>query len=179
MMLRPAVAWRRHRVKSGFLGVWPSGTGRRGTIWEGERWPALPALAEVRRVNGRDFLAALAMAIEIGGRVARSLPGNRVSSSGPLFFEINCGFTHAVAIFGAVAGAAKVLVMNRGHLVHSFGIAGYSMPAPSVQRWQQIAGPASVMKYGCSTSLMAQSAVTSCLMAENGFTANEGFLGGE
>lgn len=141
--------------------------------------PPVLAMAERTRAPGRELITALVIGLEVGGRVASALPGNRKLLPEPPYYEPNPGFTYGVAIFGAVAGAGKLLGLNPEQLAHSFGIAGTTMPAPSLQKWEHTAGPARMMKYGSSTGIVAELATTAALLAEKGFTADTAFFDGD
>lgn len=141
--------------------------------------PPVLALAERTETTGKELMTALIIGMEVGGRVARSLPGNRRLLQEPPYYEPNPGFTYGVAIFGAVVGAGKILGLNDKQMASAIGIAGTVMPAPTLQKWEHQAGPASMMKYGSSTGLVAELATIAALLAEKGFTADPAFLDGE
>ncbi len=67
--------------------------------------PALFALAQTRRVSGRDLLLAFVVGVEIECRL-----GNAVS---PFHYQRGWHITSTCGVFGAAAGAARVLGLER------------------------------------------------------------------
>jgi len=138
------------------------------------------ALAEAIRASGQELITALALSHEIGIRVARGLiPGKeffmRIPQKG-----ITIGLpTHGYgsAIFGGVAGAAKILGFNPDKLCHALGIAGYMCPIPVVMKFAATV-PSSMSKY-LSAGWISMTEVMAVLLSDLGYTGDKEILDGE
>ncbi len=139
-----------------------------------------PSLAIAERVNasGKALITALALALEIGGRVGDALMPRMILREEPPYYEDAPRYSFTTTIFGAVAGAGKLLNLSEEKVANAFGIAGASTPVPATQKWQRITGPVIMTKYNCWSGWIAQLAVTAALLAEKGFTGDTTILDG-
>jgi len=141
--------------------------------------PPCLAIAEWTHASGKDLILALAVANELGGRVANSLAGFYLPRETPPYYEAVARFSFAYTIFGAVAGAGKLLNLDSKAMKNAFGIAGASAPVPATVKWDNTAGPAIMVKYNAWSGAIAQLATTSVLLAESGFTGDTTILDGD
>ena len=125
--------------------------------------PAAMAIAERRRVSGRDFLAAVTIASDLVYRLG-------VAAKRP-----NRGFhyTATLGVFGAAAAAAKLLGLSAAATQHALGLA-YFQAAGS----QQANIQPSLTKRMLS-AFAARAGVYAALLAERGITAPSEVLEGE
>ncbi len=119
-------------------------------------WPALWALAEQRGASGRDVLAAFVAGVEMECRIGRYvMPGHYAT-----------GFhaTGTLGTFGAAAGSAHLLGLDRDQWLHAMGIAG-----------AQAAGLKSMFGTMCKplhAGKAAQNGLAAATLAARGFTSN-------
>jgi 2-methylcitrate dehydratase PrpD len=108
------------------------------------------------KVNGKDFIAAVALGIDLMARMALGAKTNlRVSG-----WVYSCIFGH----FGAAAAAGKILGLDKDKMVNAFGIA-YSQTGGS---FQSIAD--AVLTKRAQLGFAARAGVFSALLAERGIT---------
>lgn len=140
-----------------------------------------PTLAMAERVHasGKDLIVALALALEIGGRVIASLPKQLLPKKEPPYWEDAPRFSHVSSGFGGVAGASKLLRLNKQQAANAFGIAGASMPVPAGMKWEHTPGPAIMVKYNAWSGWASQLSTVAALAAEKGFTGDTTILDGE
>ena len=117
--------------------------------------PALVAVAEMKRMSGKEFLASAVAGYEIGPRVGLCMGPEHIGQGW------HSGAT--VGVFSAAAGAAAGLRLSAHQVVHALGIAG-----------TQAAGLMAA-QYGAMVKRMhagraAQSGLYGALLAEAGFT---------
>lgn len=141
--------------------------------------PSCLAMAEAADASGKDLITAIAVALEVGGRVGSSLMGRRILKDDPPFYEDAPRYSFTSTIFGGVAGGCKVAGLDEEMIANAFGIAGASTPVPAGQKWQRIEGPVIMAKYNCWTGWIAQLATTATLLAQRGFTGDRTILDGE
>ncbi len=141
--------------------------------------PPTLAIGERAHASGKDLIAALALALEIGGRVPSSLAKQRVPKQEPPYWEYAPRVSHVTPIFGGVAGASKLLGLDKERAANAFGIAGASMSVPAGMKWQHTPGPAIMTKYNAWSGWTAQLATLAVLAAERGFTGDTTILDGE
>lgn len=141
--------------------------------------PPCLAIAERTRATGEDLITAIALAMEIGGRVALSMGRHRVPAKKPPYYKESPRFSYTSAIFGAVAGAGKLLHLDSKAMANAFGIAGASTPAPGMMKWEYSPPPGYMVKYNLWPGWVAQLATVSVLAAERGFTGDVTILDGE
>src|SRR5882672_5518651 len=115
--------------------------------------PALLSLAELRRVTGRELLLAFVLGFEIECRV-----GGAVS---PGHYPKGWHITSTCGVFGAAAGAAKLLGLNESQVVWSLGNAS----TQSSGLCECLGWPAKSVSVGNA----ARNGLWSALLAEKGF----------
>ena len=115
--------------------------------------PAVLALAELRRVSGPDLLLAFILGNEVQARIGLAIS--------PQHYDKGWHITSTCGVFGAAAGAGKLLGLNEQQLVWALGTAStqssglcecLGMPAKSV-----------------SVGNAARNGLWSALLAEKGF----------
>jgi 2-methylcitrate dehydratase len=79
-------------------------------------------------------------------------------------------------IFGAPAGAVKVLGLERDKVAHALGIGAYLCPLPACRDWEEAVSK-SMIRY-VPVGWVSQGAVTAALLAKEGFTGNPSVLDG-
>lgn len=141
--------------------------------------PPCLAIAERVHATGKELILALALALEVGGRMMSSLAQLKVLKEEPPYYEDAQRFTYANALFGGVAGACKLLKLDVRRTLNAFGIAGASAPVPAVMKWEETTGPAIMVKYNAWTGWGAQLATVAALLSEKGFTGDTTILDGE
>ncbi len=124
------------------------------------------AVAQRRgKTNGRDFITAVALGVDIMSRMAMGAKTNlRVSG-----WVYSCIFGY----FGAAAAAGKILSLDKDRMVNAFGIA-YSQTAGS---FQSIAD--AVLTKRAQLGFAARAGVFSALLAERGITGPWNCIEGE
>ena len=141
--------------------------------------PPCLAIAERVHASGNELILALALALEIGGRITSSLGQHKILKDEPPYYEDNERFTYGHAVFGGVAGAAKLLGFDARSTINAFGIAGASTVVPALMKWEKTGGPSPMLKYNAWAGWVAQLAVVAVLLAEKGFTGDTTILDGE
>ena len=141
--------------------------------------PPTLAAGERAHASGRDLIAALALAIEIGGRILDSLAWQTLPKEEPPYWEDAPRFTHSNSVFGGVAGAGKLLGLDSQKMANAFGITGASVPVGAGIKWKYLSGPAIMTKYNAWSGWTAQLAMVAALAAERGFTGDTTILDGE
>ena len=141
--------------------------------------PPCLAIAERVHASGKELILALALALEIGGRMTSSLAQLKVLKEEPPYYEDAQRFTYANAVFGGVAGACKLLKLDVKKTLNAFGIAGASTPVPAVMKWEETSGPAIMVKYNACSGWAAQLTTVAALLAEKGFTGDTTIMDGE
>jgi 2-methylcitrate dehydratase PrpD len=81
-------------------------------------FPAILATAEFMKSNGKDFLTAITLAIDIELRLGKGVRRTH--------YERGWHITSTIGRFGAVAGAARLLNLNPDTIVNALGIAATS-----------------------------------------------------
>lgn len=137
------------------------------------------AIAERECSSGKDLLLALALSHEIGGRILSSMAQQKMLIDEPPYYKESPRFSTSGTIFGAVAGAAKLLGFDAETLTNAFGIAGASTAVPGNIKWHHMTGPSIMTKYNCWSGWVSQLATVSVLLAEKGFTGDRTILDGE
>lgn len=137
--------------------------------------PALLAVAEARKISGKDFILALVIAYELASRLssASSPMGAAILETGttPEVFGIN-----QEAMMAAAAALSRMLGLSEGATASAIGLAGYYCPPQASHDWET-GSPKSNVKY-TPVGWVNQGAVTAALLAENGFTGNPRVLDG-
>lgn len=117
------------------------------------------------KINGKDFITAVALGVDVMSRMAMGAKTNlRVSG-----WVYSCIFGY----FGAAAAAGKILGLDREKTVNAFGIA-YSQTAGS---FQSIAD--AVLTKRAQLGFAARAGVFSALLAERGITGPLNCMEGE
>jgi 2-methylcitrate dehydratase PrpD len=137
------------------------------------------AIAERECASGKDLILSLALSHEIGGRVLSSMAQQKMLIDEPPYYKESPRFSTSGTVFGAVAGAAKLLDFDVETLTNAFGIAGASTAVPGNIKWHHTTGPSIMSKYNCWTGWISQLATVSVLLAEKGFTGDRTILDGE
>lgn len=122
--------------------------------------PALIALAEVRRVSGRDLITAYAVGFELIVKLARRL--------NPAHYEHGWHTTLTLGALGAAAGSAKILRLSPEQFCHALGIAS-AFAAGSRRNFGTMTKP-------LHAGNAARAGVTAALLAADGFTADPDIL---
>ncbi|HXY74199.1 MAG TPA: MmgE/PrpD family protein [Dehalococcoidales bacterium] len=131
------------------------------------------ALAEERKASGKTFITAVALAHETASRIGVSMGTFRpIRGEAPLK---SFGFGNNV--FGAAAGAAKIMGLDSDRMSDALGLAGYFAPVPSQQKFMYTLYNG-LQKYGAA-GWTAQGGVTAALLAEMGERGDRSVLDGE
>jgi len=112
------------------------------------------SLIEKVLTSGKELILSIALGLEITRRIADAAPLEGISAS----------------VFGAAAGAGKILKLSRETLAHAIGLAGYICPPDTAMKFVS-SHPISMVKYG-PTGWVAQAGVTSAILANMGFTGD-------
>jgi 2-methylcitrate dehydratase PrpD len=125
--------------------------------------PTAFAIAEYKgHVNGREFLAAVALGHDLTLRLKRAVGG-----------EADSPFGMITNFFGATATAGKILGLNKKQFEAAFGLTYHQISG--AQSGPGTAGAGASIK-GLNNGIAAKTGVISALLAEKGFTANSDFL---
>jgi len=124
---------------------------------------AILALAQHRKVSGKDFLNALVLGIETECRI-----GNAVY---PSHYDMGWHITGTCGPFGAAAAAGKLLGLNEQQMAWALGIAATQPVGLKVQFGS--------MTKSFHPGRAAQNGLTAALLAAQGFTADAGALEGK
>jgi 2-methylcitrate dehydratase PrpD len=149
-----------------------------GELFNALDWDAIPhtlpcviagtlAVAQQQRSSGAELAVAIVVAYEIASRMAAVLPGDLT----PL------PHGYGSSIFGAVAGAGRILRLDRHRMAHAMGIGGFAAPIPAMTRFEGTEPPIAMTKY-ISIGWLAQTAVTSALLARLGYAGDTAILDG-
>src|SRR3990172_11998855 len=71
--------------------------------------PPCLSIAERQDSSGKDLIVALAVALEVGGRMGNALVQANMPKDEPPYYEESLRYTYSHCIFGAVAGAGILL----------------------------------------------------------------------
>lgn len=140
--------------------------------------PAL-ALGEGARVDGRTLITAVAIAHEVGCRVAASLAGLREvrEDESGVHYSLSTASGYGSTSIGAVAGAGSILGFDPVAMANAMGLAGYAAPVPSLTKYLN-ATHSFHAKY-TSAGQVAMSASLAALLAEKGYEGDDTVLDGE
>lgn len=122
---------------------------------------ALLALAERRKISGRDFLHAFIVGVEIEARIANAIYANH---------NADWYITGTTGPFGAAAAVGKILGLNERQMVWALGIA-----ATEGAGLRQMAG---TMAKSLVHGRAGQNGLYAALLAARGFTSSEHGLEG-
>ena len=118
---------------------------------------ALLAYAEVRPMNGRDFVNALVLGIEAECRI-----GNAVF---PAHYDVGWHITGTAGVFGAAAAIGKALGLDRQRMTWALGLAA-SQPVGLREMFGS-------MTKSFHPGRAAQNGMTAALLAERGYTSSD------
>lgn len=129
--------------------------------------PSVFALCEKENANGKELIEGIVAGYEVAVRLALALPSERH----PFHSTSTCG------VFGATAGAAKILNLSASELEHAFGI-NVSQAAGSGQwiengAWIKRIHPGMAAKDAILATSLAKNQFRG---AEQPITGNSGFL---
>jgi len=125
--------------------------------------PAVLAVAESKRLTGKDFLTAFILGFDVSIRIGLGL--------GSYHYERGWHSTSTSGIFGAAAGTAKLLGLDLEQIRNAFGICG-----------TQCSGLRSVfgtMSKPFNAGKPSMDGAMSALLAEKGFTSTRDMIEGE
>jgi 2-methylcitrate dehydratase PrpD len=124
--------------------------------------PAAWALAEANRCSGAEFLAAVALGIEVCCRLGVALH--------PWHYDEGWHITGTMGVFGGAVAAGKLSPLNAEQMVAALGIAG-SQAAGLRENFGTMTKP-------LHAGRAAQAGVVSALLAAGGFTATGAIIEG-
>ncbi len=137
----------------------------------------MPALAVAERENasGRAFVTAVALAYELGARIASAARHVVSDETGALTFSPSGGGVNWV-VFPAVIGAGKIFNLDAVKMASALGIAGFSSTVPTGGRWNRPTW--NHMKYN-PYAFMAESGTLAAVLSKNGFTGDPNIFDGD
>ena len=131
--------------------------------------PALLAVAEQRKLSGKQLITGIVAAYEIAARLSgassQMISALVETGSTPHVFGIN-----DEAILASAAGLSNLLGLDEAKTAYAIGVAGYYCPPQASHDWETGA-PKSMVKY-TPVGWVCQGAVTAALLAEAGYTSN-------
>jgi 2-methylcitrate dehydratase PrpD len=119
--------------------------------------PAILALAEHRRVSGRDLMAALIVGIETELRIGMAVT--------PAHYKVGWHITGTAGVFGSAAASGKLLGLSERQMCWALGLA-----AAQPVGLQEMFG---TMTKSFHPGRAAQNGLTAALLAHKGYTASE------
>jgi 2-methylcitrate dehydratase PrpD len=118
--------------------------------------PALLAMAEYRKISGRDFVNAMVLGIEAECRIARAVT--------PAMQDVGWHATGAVGGFGAAVATGKLLGLDQVRMCHAIGLA-----ATQPVGLREMFGS---MTKSFHPGRAAQNGMLAALLAEKGYTSS-------
>ncbi len=118
--------------------------------------PALLAMAEYRKVSGRDFVNAMVLGIEAECRIARAVT--------PAMQDVGWHATGVAGVFGAAVATGKLLGLDEVRMCHAIGLA-----ATQPVGLREMFGS---MTKSFHPGRAAQSGMLAALLAERGYTSS-------
>jgi 2-methylcitrate dehydratase PrpD len=115
--------------------------------------PALLALAELKRVNGRELITAFVLGQEVQARVGLAIS--------PQHYDRGWHITSTCGVFGAAAGAGKLLGLSEQQMVWALGVAATQASGLC----ECLGTPAKSVSVGNAT----RNGLISALLAQQGF----------
>ena len=125
--------------------------------------PAILAVAEYRQSNGKDFLKAIVLAIDIALRLCKGV--------GRVHYNKGWHITSTIGRFGAVAGVASLLNLDQPTIVNALGIA-----ATSGGGLRNVFG---TMSKSFHVGKAASDGLTACLFAKEGLDSSSDIFDGQ
>lgn len=135
--------------------------------------PPILALAERYHCSGREFITAVAAALEIGTRIAKGLvqkKAERGEGIAPVFGPCS-------SVFGGAAGAAKICGLNKEKTAEAIGLSGVLSPVPSQASMHKDI-PVNSGKY-LMAGWAAQTGLTAVELIKSGHRGNTAVLDSE
>jgi 2-methylcitrate dehydratase PrpD len=118
--------------------------------------PALLAMAEYRKVSGRDFVNAMVLGIEAECRIARAVT--------PTMQDVGWHATGAAGVFGSAVATSKLLGLDEMRMCHAIGLA-----ATQPVGLREMFGS---MTKSFHPGRAAQNGMLAALLAEKGYTSS-------
>jgi 2-methylcitrate dehydratase PrpD len=137
--------------------------------------PAL-SMAESAKASGKELILSTVLAQEVAKRFVLALSNMLAKLTEEARTPDVFGNSNET-IFGATAGAGKILKISAGQMAHALGIAAYLCPLPVCRDWEDTT-PKSMIKY-VSAGWISQAAATAALLAQEGYTGNPHVFDGE
>ncbi len=134
--------------------------------------PAALAAAEKKNVSGADFILSCVIAHEISIRIGNALGSHRDVTDGKVQFPKVAG--HSAAIFGGVAGVAKVESFDVTTLTSALGLGGHMSPG-MVQSTMIKNMPPTTAKY-VMAGWISQAALSASYLAQAGHRGDKQIL---
>ena len=138
--------------------------------------PPLLAVAEMKRLPGRELIAALTVAHEVAWRL-NSATSTYSSSYIEKAVSPDVFGNSNEAELGAALGVGKLLGLDAVKLANALGIGAYFCSLPGGKDWHDVKPPKPMIKYA-PTGWLCKAAVTAGLLAEEGCTGNTAVLDG-
>jgi 2-methylcitrate dehydratase PrpD len=138
--------------------------------------PPSLAVAESMKASGKDLILSTVLAHEIAKRFTLALSNMLAKLTSEAKTPDVFGNSNE-CIFGATAGAGKILDLDAKEMAHALGVAAYFCPLPVCRDWEDT-GPKSMVKY-VSAGWVCQASVTAALLAKDGYTGNPHVFDGE
>lgn len=104
--------------------------------------PVVMAIAEREGASGEDLVLGVAIAHEISYRIGKAMDYLRDIKDGELVTPKVLGY--AATIFGAVAGAGRIMKLDAERLANALGVAGSVSPVNSHMAWVMHAPPTTI-----------------------------------
>jgi 2-methylcitrate dehydratase PrpD len=118
--------------------------------------PALLAMAEFRKVSGRDFVNAMVLGIEAECRIARAVT--------PAMQDVGWHATGVAGVFGAAVATGKLLGLDESRMCHAIGLAA-TQPIGVREMFGS-------MTKSFHPGRAAQSGMLAAVLAERGYTSS-------
>lgn len=132
--------------------------------------PPTLATAEINGKSGKELITAIAIAHEVGTRIAQGLIQQKYIAEGGKESGISPVFGPCSAVFGAAAGAAKADDFDLNQTAHAMGLAGVMSPVPSQASMHRDL-PVNSGKY-LMAGWAAQTGVTAAELIKSGHRGN-------
>jgi 2-methylcitrate dehydratase PrpD len=130
------------------------------------------AVGEKVKASGKDFITAIVLAYEVGGRIGISMQPTQERGSKV--------WGEQYTPFGAVVPAGKLLGLNEDQMDIAFGITGTYATVPSVYKYFGIVKDTRPMREAkMGWGWMCMAGVFGALSAKEGFRGGYGILDGE
>ncbi len=141
--------------------------------------PAL-AIAEKVGATGKDLITAVALALEVGARAVGSVAHSYLPKEEPPYYEEAPRYSYNSTIFGAVAGACRMLQMSSEGIRSAFGTGGASTPVTGGLKWHHLEERSNFnLKYGTWSGWVAMLGLVAAVAAKKGFKGDPSILDGE